>query len=209
MAETTAGENGNKFQQHAGRVGSHRLLPGEQSAFRVDFEGYLKIQDQPFNGAYDPDEFSLPEFDGVPSDIDLSVSTTVCAPAYYKSLTFSEIDITETAVGNLLKMTVTNSGTEIVSTLQLKISFIDVDGRLMWVEPYYLQNNLVPGEIRALKILLHQDRGSRIGSAGRLQINSKTAVVNQNSIWPLGIKLPNSSESVIIDYDAMLYRPLD
>ena len=209
MAQTGSNEAETGFQQHAGRIGSHRLLPGEQSAFRVDFEGYLKIQDQPFNGSYNPDEFSLPEFDSVPTEVDLYVSTTVCSPAYYKSLTFSDIDVFKTAVGNYLNMTVTNAGTEIVSTLQLKLSFIDADGRLTWVEPYYLQNNLVPGETRKLEIPLTEDFGSNIGSAKRLQINSQRAVINPNSIWPLGINLPKNNGQVILDYDAMLYRPLD
>jgi len=61
FAQTLSGDSSVTLEQHAGRIGSHRLLPGEASAFRIDFEGYLKIQDQAFNAAYNPEQFSVPE----------------------------------------------------------------------------------------------------------------------------------------------------
>jgi len=209
MAQTIIGSQNKEFHQHAGKVGSHRLLPGDQSAFRVDFEGYLKIQDQPLNGAYDPDEFSLPEFDEIPHDISLSASTTVCAPAYYKSIVLSELEISEAGTGHILEATLTNTGTEIVSTLQLKLSYVDSNGRLTWVEPYYLQNSLVPGEIRTLQIPLVELSGKLIGPSSRLILNGQKYEINTDSIWPHGIRVQNSDARVIIDYDAMLYLPLD
>jgi len=198
-----------EFKQHAGRIGPHRLLPGESSAFRIDFEGYLKIQDQPFNAAYNPDEFSLPEFGSLPSDVDLSISTTVCSPSYYKSVTFSEIDISEIDSGQALTVTVSNIGTEIVSTLQLKLSYVTAEGRLMWVEPYYLQNNLIPGEIRTLQIPISIKMWTHISSPERLQINGESSAINLNSIWPTGVNLVDGNVRVMLDYDAMLYRSLD
>ncbi len=209
MGQTTVNETPTDFQQHAGRLGSHRLLPGESSAFRVDFEGYLKIQDQPLTAAYNPHEFSLPEFETVPTDVGLSISTTVCTPAYYKSLTFTEMSVSETTRGKSLNLTVTNSGAEIVSTLQLKLSYVDADNHLMWVEPYYMQNNLIPGEVRTIQVPLSDKLGTQVASANRLQINGQTRDINANSVWPTGVKLTNSDTRVMIDYDAMLYRPLD
>ena len=209
MARTIIGNQQKEFQQHAGKVGSHRLLPGEQSAFRIDFEGYLKIQDQPLNGAFDPDEFSLPEFEETPTDISLSASTTVCAPSYYKSISFSALEMSETETGNILEAIVTNTGTEIVSTLQLKLSYLNSNGGLAWVEPFYLQNNLIPGEIRALQIPLLEMFGKSIGPARPLDINGLKHEINTDSIWPIGLRLKNRDATVIIDYDAMLYLPLD
>ncbi|MEP3654746.1 MAG: hypothetical protein ABJO36_07610 [Litorimonas sp.] len=209
LARAVDTNSGTEFKQHAGRIGPHRLLPGESSAFRIDFEGYLKIQDQPFNAAYNPDEFSVPEFDGLPSDIDLSVSTTVCSPAYYKSVTFSDINVRENDDREVLAVTVTNAGTEIVSTLQLKLSYVDADGSLMWVEPFYLQNNLIPGEVRPIQIPLSEKTGTHLSSSNRLQINNQKVNVNPNSVWPIGIQLTQSNTRIMVDYDAMLYRPLD
>ena len=209
MARTVAGDQKDEFQQHAGKLGSHRLLPGEQSAFRIDFEGYLKIQDQPLNGAFDPDQFSLPEFKEIPKSISLSASTTVCAPAYYKSVSLSALEISETNTGSTLDVTVTNTGTEIVSTLQIKLSYLDFNDRLKWVEPYYLQNNLVPGEIRTLQIPLTKTLGLQIGPATPLNINGQEREIHAESIWPLGLQFSNPHTRVIMDYDAMLYRPLD
>lgn len=209
LARAVDPNSGAEFKQHAGRIGAHRLLPGESSAFRIDFEGYLKIQDQPFNAAYNPDEFSLPEFGSFPSEIDLSVSTTVCSPAYYKSVTFSEINILANDDRETLSVTVTNAGTEIISTLQLKLSYVDSDGRLIWVEPYYLQNNLIPGEVRSIQIPLSGTTGTHVSSSNKLQINNRKVNVNSNSVWPIGIQLTQNDTRIMVDYDAMIYRPLD
>lgn len=209
LARALGADTEAEFKQHTGRIGPHRLLPGESSAFRIDFEGYLKIQDQPFNAAYNPDEFSVPEFDSLPSNVDLSISTTVCSPAYYKSVAFSDISVVENDDHEILSITVTNTGTEIVSTLQLKLSYVDAEGRLMWVEPYYLQNNLIPGEVRTLQIPLSEKARTHVSSPERLQINGKSSSINLNSIWPIGIKLAGKDVRIMIDYDAMLYRPLD
>ena len=209
QARTRDNQSETEFKQHAGRIGPHRLLPGESSAFRIDFEGYLKIQDQPFNAAYNPDEFSVPEFSSLPSNAELSISTTVCTPAYYKSIAFSAIDVLEKQDGDALALTVTNTGTEIISTLQLKLSYVNTEGRLLWVEPYYLQNNLIPGEVRSLEIPLSDTRGTYVSSPERLQINGERAEINSKSIWPVAIPLTQNKARLMIDYDAMLYRPLD
>jgi hypothetical protein len=209
LARAVDTESGTEFKQHAGRIGAHRLLPGESSAFRIDFEGYLKIQDQPFNSAYNPDEFSVAEFSSLPSDVNLSLSTTVCSPPYYKSVTFSDMRVLVKDDQEMLSVTVTNAGTEIVSTLQLKLSYIDTEDRPLWVEPYYLQNNLIPGEVRTLQIPLSATARTHVSSPKRLEINGKGAEINLKSVWPIGIKLADQDLRVMIDYDAMLYQPLD
>ena len=209
MAKTTSQNSPIILEQHSGRVGAHRLLPGEDSAFRVDFEGYLKIQDQAFNAAYDPEQFSVAELETLPSSVSLTLSTTVCAPDYYKSLKFTDINISEDDYGYALNLRVSNEGTEIVSTLQVKLSYLDTDGRLVWVEPYYLQNNLIPGEERLVKIPLAALPKTSTVPTDRISINGKDAAVAKTSLWPTGVKLPDESGQIIIDYDAMIYRPLD
>ena len=79
----------------------------------------------------------------------------------------------------------------------------------MWVEPYYLQNNLIPGEMRPIQIPLLGTKGTPVSSPGRLQINGQEIDINSNSIWPIGVEFTQSGTRVMIDYDAMLYRPLD
>ena len=209
MAKTKSQNSPITLEQHSGRVGAHRLLPGEDSAFRIDFEGYLKIQDQAFNAAYDPEQFSVAELEALPSSVSLALSTTVCAPEYYKSLKFADINISEDDYGHALNLKVSNEGTEIVSTLQVKLSYLNTDGRLAWVEPYYLQNNLTPGEERLVKIpLAALPKISMVPTDG-ISINGKDTAISKTSLWPTGIKLPDESGQIIIDYDAMIYRPLD
>jgi len=210
MAKTRSRNSPIVLEQHSGRVGAHRLLPGEDSAFRIDFEGYLKIQDQAINAAYDPEQFSVAELDALPSSVSLALSTTVCTPDYYKSLKFADINISEDDYGHaLLNLRVSNEGTEIVSTLQVKLSYLDTDGRLVWVEPYYLQNNLIPGEERLVKIPLAALPKISSVQTDRISINGKDKTISKTSLWPTGVKLPDESGQIIIDYDAMIYRPLD
>lgn len=197
----------NVFEQHAGRLGAHRLLPGEDAAFRVDFEGYMKIQDNPINAPYDPEQFSLPEFEEIPTNVELALSTTVCSPEYYKTLTFSQMNISNTPKGQFLNLNVSNTGTKIVSTTQIKLSYIDAQGSLTWVEPFYLQNNLIPSETRGIQIPIKAQRGVYIGPVNNVRVNGEDTKVNTASIWPRGINVQNGQIS--LDYDAMIYSPLD
>jgi hemin uptake protein HemP len=195
--------------QHSGRIGAHRLLPGEDTAFRIDFEGYLKIQDQDYNAGYDPEHFSVAKISSLPEAISLDVSTTVCAPPAYKALSFADMQIEDQGRGAMLSAKIINSGTEIVSTVQLKLSYLDKGGRLAWVQPHYLQNNLLPGEERAITVALtalppKQDIYTEV-----VTINGKKAQITQDVLWPAGIALPGGEGKILIDYDAMLYQPLD
>ena len=207
MAQTKSKHSNIKLEQHSGRLGAHRLLPGEASPFRIDFEGYLKIQDQNFNAAYDPEHFSVTELDTLPSNISLDVSTTVCAPEYYKSLSFADMNISED--DKALNLTVSNDGTEIVSTLQIKLSYLDDENRLRWIEPFYLQNNLIPGETREVTVPLSAlPKPSQIGNKS-VTINGQPSEISKTSIQRIGVKRPNGTGQILIDYDAMIYRPLD
>ena len=207
LAQTTSMDSNITLAQHSGRLGAHRLLPGEASSFRIDFEGYLKIQDQDFNAAYDPEHFSVPGLETLPSNIELNVSTTVCAPEYYKSLRFSHMTISED--DKILNLTVSNDGTDIVSTLQIKLSYLDANNRLNWVEPFYLQNNLIPGETRKITVPLTQPQKTAQIRPETLTINGQPRAVPQSPLQRIGIKRANGTGQILLDYDAMIYRPLD
>jgi len=209
FAKTRSDNSPVYLEQHAGRVGAHRLLPSEDSAFRIDFEGYLKIRDQAFNAAYDPEQFSVTELEDLPDSVSLTVSTTVCAPAYYKSLTFSELSVSDAKDGKFLTARISNTGTEIVSTLQLKLTYIDDQKRISWVEPYYLQNNLISGEERVIRVALSETSAHSEVPISSMTINGKNAVINGDPLLPTGIRLPGNEGQILIDYDAMIYRPLD
>lgn len=209
FAQTRSQKSSEALEQHAGRVGAHRLLPGEDSAFLIEFEGYLKIRDQAYNAAYDPEQFSVTELEHLPDSVSLALSTTVCAPAYYKSLTFSDLAVSETTDGRIMTARLSNTGTEIVSTLQLKLTYIDAENQTSWVEPFYLQNNLIPGEEREISVRLSKPSPASTVPIGPVTINGEEAEINAQSLMPAGIKLPADEGQILIDYDAMIYRPLD
>lgn len=206
MAQAKTQKSDIIFEQHSGRLGAHRLLPGESSPFRIDFEGYLKIQDQDFNAAYDPEHFSVVELEKLPSNISLALSTTVCAPEYYKSLGFADMKISED--DKVLNLTVSNKGTEIVSTLQIKLSYLDKENRLGWVEPYYLQNNLLPGEKRQITVPL-SPLPKPSPRTELVTINGEKSAISKTALQRIGVKRRNNTGQVLIDYDAMIYVPID
>ena len=207
MAQAKTQQSDIIFEQHSGRLGAHRLLPGESSPFRIDFEGYLKIQDQDFNAAYDPEHFSVVELEKLPSNISLALSTTVCAPEYYKSLGFADMKISED--DKVLNLTVSNKGTEIVSTLQIKLSYLDKENRLGWVEPFYLQNNLLPGEKRQITVPLSPLPKLSRPRTELVTINGEKSAISKTALQRIGVKRRNNTGQVLIDYDAMIYVPID
>ena len=207
MAQAKTQKSDIIFEQYSGRLGAHRLLPGESSPFRIDFEGYLKIQDQDFNAAYDPEHFSVVELEKLPSNISLALSTTVCAPEYYKSLGFADMKISED--DKVLNLTVSNKGTEIVSTLQIKLSYLDKENRLGWVEPYYLQNNLLPGEKRQITVPLSPLPKPSQPRTELVTINGEKSAISKTALQRIGVKRRNNTGQVLIDYDAMIYVPID
>jgi len=110
-----------------------------------------------------------------------------------------------------LNLKLTNDGTEIVSTLQIKLSYFDMENRLRWVEPFYLQNNLIPGETRRITVPLSTlPRPSQLAPETVI-INGQPqpSAVTKSSLERIGVRRPNGAGQILIDYDAMIYRPLD
>jgi len=97
-------------------------------------------------------------------------------------------------------------GTEIVSTLQLKLTYLDTQNRTAWVEPYYLQNNLVPGEEQIINVPLSKPVAGPEVPMRRLTVNGNQRTINAPPFMPTGIKRPGDEGQILIDYDAMIYR---
>ena len=193
-------DDNDMISQNMGRVGAHRLLPGETSSYLVAFEGYLKIQDAPFNAPYNPDYFSVPEFSAPPETAKVEIQSTICSPDIYREIQFSNITYSD----NKLRLSVENAGLKIVSTLQLKIAIRDADKPGLFVVPFYLQENLNPGETRDIEVHLPKMTGNPITTIERSTINGlETGSTGlPESSYPLGNWL------IDIDYDAMTYDRL-
>lgn len=209
LASALDKENTLMLTQAAGRIGAHRLLPGERSPFRIDFEGFMKISDSYLGDKFDPDHFSLPEFSAAPSKATLDVWGTVCAAPRYKNI---RIDRTQIATirgsdKNILKLSVTNTGTQVVSTLQFKMGYYNSSGSLVWVSADYLQTNLLPGEQRALSFQLDTDyKTMQHETVTQTFVNG-----GENGFTPAPaqqtIDLPDGYK-ISLAYDAMVYEPL-
>lgn len=195
--------------QAAGRIGAHRLLPGERSTFRIDFEGFMKISDSYLGDAFDPDQFSLPEFSEPPKKATLDIWGTVCAAPRYKDVRIDTSEIVEVrgAKTQWLKLSVTNTGPKIISTLQFKIGYYNASGTLIWVDADFLQTNLLPGEQRALSFPLKSSLETlETGPIAAFTVNGQDAEFNRSTAMP---KIPlGNGMGVHVTYDAMVYEPL-
>ncbi len=183
--------------QNMGRLGAHRLLPGETSPYIVEFEGYLKISEASFNTAYDPKQFSVPEFSENPKDLSINIQSTVCAPDMYKSLAIQNPNFDN---GDLV-FTIVNYGTKIINTLQLKIA-VSKDEKFATI-PFYIQESLRPGETRIVRIP-RPEFPTIIGSTDLAKVNG----IEQKAghIIPGAFKIEDLS--VQITFDAMTYEIL-
>ena len=201
LVATALDENGNDMiAQNMGRIGAHRLLPGETSPYLVAFEGYLKIQDASFNAPYDPDYFSVPEFSAAPVTAKVEVQSTICSPDIYRKIRISNIEYSD----NKLWFNIENAGLKIVSTLQLKIAIRDKESQELFVVPFYLQENLNPGETRAIQVPLPEVLGQHISVINEAIINGvKTASARTNENGFI-----YDDWQIEITYDAMTYDRL-
>ncbi len=206
-ANALSGSDETIASQYMGRIGAHRLAPGERSPFRIDFEGYLKIQDAGFDTPYDPELFSVPEFLIDPAKINLSANATTCSAEMYKHISLSEFDIVSTPEEQTLNLSIANTGAKIVSTLQLKLELSAPNGAIRWVHPYYLQENLVPGELISVSIPIPTVPENEIEISKGLSING----VRSDFEMPLSVTIgtiPVSDNTQLkIYYDAMTYSP--
>jgi len=192
-----------------GRIGAHRLAPGESSSFRIDYEGYLKIGDGQYAAGYDPDQFSVPKFDTPPIAATVDVWSSVCDPTLYRSLEISDFNVSTVETGQVLDLTVSNKGAEIVSTIQLKLAYRKDGETIEWVEPHYFQNNLIPGESRQERIQLNSlSYVTAINDVDIAKVNGTDRNMAPDS-RPITIPLDGTENiSLSIDYDAMIFEPL-
>ena len=188
------------IDQNMGRLGAHRLLPGQTSPYLVMFEGFLKIGDADFNAAYDPDSYSVPEFKAPPIKADISVQSDICTAEIYTGLAFSKFNLTE----DVLTLRVSNKGTKSVNTLQLKLSIEASDGEGFHVIPFYIQENLNPGEYRDVEITLPDIERQILARINQVSING----LRKNTSLENTPIIKDASRTLSIHYDAMTYDRL-
>ena len=215
LATALDANNAPVLTQASGRIGAHRLLPGERSPFRIDFEGFMKISESYLGDKFDPDHFSLPEFSSAPSTAALDVWGTVCATPRYKDIQIDRSQIVTMRDSDIqfLKLSVTNTGTKIVSTLQFKIGIYDAADTLVWVEAEYLQTNLLPGEQRALSFQIKSDfKARKSEDIDQIIMNGEVIQITRtkplNSLILPDITGETAGYKLSLTYDAMVYEPL-
>ena len=101
----------------------------------------------------------------------------------------------------------TNTGTQVVSTLQFKIGYYNTSDALVWVSADYLQTNLLPGEQRALSFQLDTDYKTMQHSEITQALVNGSQDGFTNAPLQKTIDLPDGYH-ISLAYDAMVYEPL-
>jgi hypothetical protein len=192
--------------QHMGDLGSHRLSPSETRHYSIEFEGLLDLQDNPAAQGTPAKGFRLPTFSTDPEAVEVRVATFPCPTSSMPGLIIDNVDTTNP---DSLGVTLTNHGTRVADIVRLSLTYFDAQGRAILIAPYYLEANLIPGEIRTETVPLYMAEPVRV-----VRVLDQPLVNGQDyehEPEAASIKLPldpsSSFAAVSIELDAMPFAP--
>ncbi|MGV6801727.1 MAG: hypothetical protein ACWA5L_07385 [bacterium] len=198
-------------RQDMGHGGIHRLGPGETRNFRIDYEGFLKIREANLNDRYDPDFYSIPDFTHIPKSIKLEAWANICSPKTLHNIRIKNIRVPQQGLHKHISANFTNLGSIPAGIVQIRTSFFDRRGRLIWVEPSYLDTNLTPGEIKQENIALIDPRQITLyKEIDHLSVNGYDYFPNATLLNQAGTKLQWGEQefTVALSNVAMPYEAL-
>ncbi len=119
----------------------HKLMPKENTSFRIDFEGIAwldKNEQKP--ETFNPDEFTPISLADLPVTFNLQCAGNVATTDLYKGLAIVEAVIEK----NSLRGTLFNSGVQEVTIPQLIISYYSKEKELIWIDQKYIREGIRP-----------------------------------------------------------------
>jgi hypothetical protein len=142
---------------NASQVINHRLLPGESTPFRVDFEGKVPtgVTGLP-NRTYDPDAF-IPlvlEPGQKVSSADVYAKAVVTPEADQPDLQLLGLRIVDEGGLRYLEGTVRNDGVTEVAIPHVLLTYRDKDGNPAYVDHSYLPSSIAPQRSQDFRIAL-------------------------------------------------------
>lgn len=136
---------------NAQRAMIHKLLPGEVTPFRVDFEGVAgaSITDTMKLGDFAPNDFTPIDLDQPVVSFAALARGIVTGRDLGRDLSPQELRLSAAPDGTLtLSGALFNSGTREATIPQLLITCYDAEGRVLWVEDHVLESGVLPQERR-------------------------------------------------------------
>ena len=139
----------------AGLGSPHRLLPLENSGFRIAHEGVLSLEDALKHNKFDPNLFVPPELPEMPKEGRVISSSVANDAGIYRGYLLSEIQTRTSADDKLIVSGILhNTGLETLSVIKILVSGYDPDGKLIWVQPAYTETVVRTGQHVEFKAVL-------------------------------------------------------
>ncbi len=174
----------------AGSVLEQRLLPTETAGFRADFEGVLSLDDEA--GSFDPTLFIPPEYDQVPTDIDVDARALVVGTDMYRGVALNAVRVTQVQGVPVISGVAVNTGTQTATIIRILVLLYDDGGHPVWTEAGYVTSNIHPGQSAPFSIRLP----ARSDITVIADLDAADAVIN-GSNQQTDIALPAATDGTI------------
>jgi hypothetical protein len=191
---------GNELTRYnAQAVMMHKLLPGEVTPFRVDFEGVagavLTDTTSTATGEFAPDAFSPPQIVQPVASFAVYARAVVTGRDLYREVAAQEISVILDDDGSLhLRGDLLNNGTQEATIPQVLVTCYDERNRVAWVEHTFVEQAIRPQ--RAVPFALRlpaQDEVETLHDGGDLFTAALPANVSRRSDWRERIPLPDGA----------------
>jgi len=170
-------------QYNAGAAMMHKLLPGEITPFRVDFEGVagLALTDTRGPIAFEPNaawDYTLPANTQL-GRFELDAKAVVTQRDLHRDVGVQGLRVEPQEVGYVLKGTLLNSGVMEAVIPNLLVTFYDATGAVVWVDQYFVPQAVRPQRSTAFTMSL-----TRREELTLLDLPGVTATVSRPAVAP-------------------------
>ena len=148
------GEGASMVRQSIAEVMGHRLLPKETTGFRIDFEGVLSLEAEEARGGYDPTMFIPPELDTQPDAASVSARAVVHGRDLYRGVGLNGVTVSDQTGAPILEGLAVNTGAETATIVRVTVLLYDDNGRPIWAEAGFVEENIYPGQSTPFRIEL-------------------------------------------------------
>lgn len=179
--------------QAAGLAGGQRLLPAQESGFRIDFDGVPTLDHA--GRDFDPTMYIPPVLDDMPQRAELQARALATGRDLYSDITLTGLRVETTGDGHILSGLATNTGTLTATLIRISALLSDPDGQPVWVEPGFLDSNIHPGQSAPFQMRLpHRASITVLGrlDAGAIVVNGSNQQTDlpPRAAPPLPLRVP-------------------
>ncbi len=119
---------------------THKLLPKEITAFRVDFESVGWLKTDSTSQIFDPKAFEEIELRSEPVQFKLEILSSVSTQDLYRDLSINESSWENSS----FKGSLFNTGIHASTITQLIISYLDKESNIVWVDHHFVPKSVFP-----------------------------------------------------------------